>query len=223
MVDAREEYRDLILVIDSDGSLAVLLICSGKPVVDLRSCKAAGRALVLADVIVMVILVVHGLLADGAILAVIVDAFMDQGVARKDPCTEIDRAFPVLAEACDQRIIGIQDQGHVIVDGLADNALDPLGMAVTGHLVSVKIVYYEKLGMKILECVSCISLVCLKEDYVALYLALHGRITDKESRDAFDLIGSFFVISDLKPVARKHMGDHLDSGCLAVGSRDSYG
>ena len=223
MVDAREEYGDLILVIDSDRSLAVLLVRSGKPVVDLRSCKAAGRALVLADVIVMVILVVHGLLADGAILAVIIDAFMDQCVTGKNACTEIDRAFPVLAEACDQRVIGIQDQRHVIVDGLADNALDPLGMSVAGHLVSIKIVNYKKLGMKKLECVSGISLVCFEENNVALYLALHSRIADKESRDTLDLIGAFFIVSDLKTVARKHMGDHLDGGCLAVRARDSYG
>ena len=151
MVDARKENRDLVFAVNCDGSLARLFLRGSEGVVSCMALKAAPGAFELTDVIVVVILVCHWLLTDGAVLAVIVDTFVGLFVCREPVSTEIDSAGPVLAEACDERVVGIEDQGHVIVDSLADNALDELGMAVPGHLVPVKVVDHVVLGMEELK------------------------------------------------------------------------
>ena len=151
MVDTGKENRDLILAVYRDRRLAVFFLRGSQGVVRIVPCKAAGRAPELADVIVMVILIDHRLLADGAVLAVVVDAFVDRLICRKLIGAEIDRAFPVLAKARNERIVSIKDQGHVIVDGLRDYTLYEFRMAVPGHLVPVKVIDNKIFRMEILE------------------------------------------------------------------------
>ena len=57
-----------------------------------------------------------------------------------------------------------------------------------------------------------------EQDNIASDLALHCRISDKECNDTLDLIGTFFIISNLHAVALEHMRDHLNRGRLSVGT-----
>ena len=131
--------------------LTVLFLRGSQRMVSIVPCKTALRASELADMVVVVIFVFHRLFADRAVLAVVIDALVLLLICRKLVCAEIDRTLPVLAKARDKRIVSIKDQGHVIVDSLADNALDEFRMAISGHLVPVKVIDDKILRMEVLE------------------------------------------------------------------------
>ena len=124
-------------------------------------------------------------------------------------------------KAAGQRIIRVQNQLRIGVEGGKNGVKHALRVAVPGELVPVEIGDNKLRGMEILEAVGGIALVAFQQQHIGLDPAAQRSVGQNQGGNALHLIGALGIIDDVPALRPQHRGDHLYSGGLAVGAGDS--
>ena len=215
VVDALERQLDAVPAVD--GEEAGIQIRVGDGIGRLRPVKIAFRAVVRADVVVVVVVVGHGRVAQRAVFSVVVDAGAVIGGEALAIHAEPDHpVLPSPGEQRHQRVVGVEDQRAVRADAGLDGLEHPLGVAVAGELVAVQVGDDVVGGLEIAEGVLGVALIGLDDHRVALTPSCQGAAAQQHGGDALDLVGALPVEHHLFSGGGEHMGDHLGRGGLAV-------
>ena len=218
IVDALEGQGDVGL--PADGQLALLQVQGGDRKVRLLPGVAAGGAVVVADVGVVVAGVLHLPLAHRAPLPVVVHAVVLLGAHRRLLHAEPLHLLMVPGKAGYQRVVSVEDQGGIRVDGGQDGVIDPLGVAVPGELVPVEVGDDKVGGVEIAEGVFGVALVALQQEHVPPHFAQKGAVGQNQGGDPLDLVGALLVVDHFLPRGGEDGGGHLHGGGLAVAPGD---
>ena len=218
IIQRLERERNAVHAIDFH--FAAVKIDGGDGVSGILTSVAAGGALIVTDMIVVVGAVGHGLFAYRTICAVVVGALERGGIGGQLVRAEPDDVLPALTEAGYQRVVGIENQLRAVADTVGERVIDPLGMTVARELVAVEIGDNIVRGLDVAEGIACEALVALDEQNIALDLAAKSGAAKHERGDALDLVGAFTVPRNPLSVLLQDMGDHLDRRGLAVAARD---
>ena len=218
IIQRLERERNAVLAVDLH--FAAVEVDGGDGIGGILTSVAAGGALIMTDMVIVIGAVGHRLFADRAICAVVVGALERVGIGGQLVRAEPDDVLPALTKAGHERIIGVEDQLRAVADAVGKRVIDPLGMAVARELVAVEIRDHIVRRLDVAEGIACEALVALNEQDVALDLAAEGGAAENKRGNALDLIGAFAVPRDPLSVLLQDMGDHLDRRGFAVAARD---